>query len=369
MQLRKRKSLKLPFAGIVVGALFAAAQIPVAGQLNSNGYVQHNLVSDQPGTAITLDSNLKNPWGMAFSPTGPFWIADNGTGLSTVYNGQAQILPLVVTIPPPMGSTQTATPTGIVFNGTPNFVVSSGGQSGPALFIFATEDGTISGWNPNVNPSAAILAVDNSSAGSVYKGLALASGGSLLFATDFTNNAVRVFNGSFNLVNSFTDPSLPAGFAPFGIANIQGLLYVTFALQNAENPEEDQPGFGNGFVDVFNTDGTLVRRFASQGVLNSPWGLALSGEFGPFSNSLLVGNFGDGTINAFDPATGDFLGRLMSDRNQPIVIEGLWALAFGNGGQAGNPRLLYFTAGINDEENGLFGDLQPAQSNSGIINP
>ena len=371
MQSLRNGSLYLAFALLAISALLFPAQVPATGQIVAGSVIQHNLVSNIPNMAVTTDPDLKNPWGIAFSPTSPFWVADNGTGVSTLYNTNAQKLALTVTIPPPMGSTDTATPTGIVFNGSSDFVVSSGGNSGPAVFIFATEDGTISGWNPNVNATAAILAVDNSSSGAVYKGLALASSrfGNFLYATDFRNNAVRVFDRQYHLVNSFTDSSLPPGFAPFGITNIQGQLYVSFALREPPDNDDDQAGPGNGFVDVFSTSGQLLRRFASQGVLNSPWGMVYAQGFGPFSNALLVGNFGDGTINAFDFTTGDFLGKLYNTQGQPIVIDGLWALTFGNGGQGGHSGVLYFTAGPNDEEDGLFGDLQSADSNGGIFNP
>lgn len=370
MQSQMKRSLSLACAVIVVFALFSPSQFRVAGDVG-NGYIQHNLVSDIPGMAITTDPSLKNPWGIAFSPTGPFWISDAGTGLSTVYNGSAAKLGLTVTIPPAPGSTDPGSPTGIVWNGTSDFMVSQGGQSAPAVFIFATEDGTISGWNPGVSPTSAVLAPNAAVEGAVYKGLALASGafGNRLFATDFKNNLVRMFDGGFNPAGSFTDPTLPPGFAPFGIANIGGMLYVTFALQEGPDNEDDEAGPGNGLVDVFSPEGVLIRRFASQGTLNSPWGLAFAASFGDFNNALLVGNFGDGTINAFDFTTGDFLGQLTDTRGLPIFIDGLWALIFGNGGQGGSPRVLYFTAGLNDEENGLFGDLQPSQSNGGIINP
>jgi len=370
MTSKGKGSLKLVSAVVVFCALCVSFQIPATGQ-EMTGYIQHNLVSDLPNMAITTDPNLKNPWGVSFAPGGPFWISDNTTGLSTLYNGQGQTQSLVVTIPPPNGSTALSTPTGQVFNSTTSFVVSSGGTSGPSAFIFATEDGTISGWNPSVNPTAAVLAVDNSTSGAVYKGLALVTSGatSTLYATDFHNNAVQMFNGKFQPIGSFTDSSLPAGFAPFGITNIQGLLYVSFALQKAPDNHDDQAGPGNGFVDVFSPSGGLMRRFASQGTLNSPWGMALSGSFGVFSNALLVGNFGDGTINAFDFTTGDFLGQLTNTRGIPIFIDGLWALIFGNGGAGGNPNVLYFTAGPNNEADGLFGDLQPAESNGGIVNP
>jgi uncharacterized protein (TIGR03118 family) len=371
MQALRKGSLKLALALLAISILCFPAQVPAIGQVVAGSFIQHNLVSDIPGLAVTTDPNLKNPWGIAFGPTSPFWIADNATGVSTLYNTNAQKLALTVTIPPPPGSSDTAAPTGIVFNGTQDFVVTSGGRSGPAIFIFATEDGTISGWNPTVNGTAAILAADNSGSEAVYKGLALASNqfGNFLFATDFRNNAVDVFDRQFHLVNSFTDSSLPPGFAPFGITNIQGHLFVSFALQEAPDNEDDEPGPGNGFVDEFSPTGQLVRRVASQGTLNSPWGMAYAQNSGRFNNALLVGNFGDGTINAFDFTTGDFLGQLISTQGQPIMIDGLWALTFGNGAQGGHSGVLYFTAGLNDESDGLFGDLQPADSNSGIFNP
>jgi len=371
MKSKCKYSLMLVSAALGVSLFCFAPRYPASAQIVSTGYIQHNLVSDLPGKAITTDPNLKNPWGIAFPPSGPFWISDNAMGVSTLYNGQAQIIPLVVTIPPAAGSSELGTPTGVVFNGTADFVVSSTSDSGPAAFIFATEDGTISGWNPKANVSAAIRKVDLSTSGAVFKGLALVTGrrGSQLFATDFRNNLVRVFDGKFNQVNSFTDPSVPPGFAPFGIANIQGSLFVTFALQEPPDNTDDQKGPGNGFVDQFSPGGVLIQRFASQGTLNSPWGLALAGSFGSFSNVLLVGNFGDGTINVFDFSTGEFLDQLRDTHGQPIMNDGLWALQFGNGGLGGNANVLYFTAGLNDESDGLFGDLQPAQSNGPLVNP
>jgi uncharacterized protein (TIGR03118 family) len=251
-------------------------------------------------------------------------------------------------------------------------VITENSSSAASLFLFATEDGTISGWNFQVDPTHAILEVDNSSPGGVdgsplgaiYKGLASGSNDSdnFIYATNFRDGVVEMYDGKFNFVKSFTDPSITPdasspGFAPFGIRNINGQLFVTFALQDADR-EDDVAGAGNGFVDIFDTNGTFIKRFASQGTLNSPWGLALApANFGKFSNALLVGNFGDGRINAFDSSTGAFLGQLQDNQGQPISIEGLWTLTFGNGGLAGQTNDLFFSAGIDDENHGLFGRI------------
>jgi uncharacterized protein (TIGR03118 family) len=333
-------------------------------------YQQTNLVSDIPGLAAVHDPNLVNAWGIVHGPATPFWIADNGTGVSTLYNGAGTPFPpgtpLVVTIPPPKGSPAgtIAAPTGIVFNGSSGFVVSKGSASGVARFIFSSEDGTISGWSPTVDLHHAILAVDKStdSPGAVYKGLAIGSNaaGTFLYATNFRAGTVDVFDAQFHqvsLAGSFADPNLLPGYAPFGIATIGGNLYVTYALQNAEK-HDDVAGPAHGFVDVFDTNGNLIKRLVTRGRLNSPWGLALApANFGRFSNDLLVGNFGDGRINAVDPQTGDFLGQLRDASNRPITIDGLWGLEFGNDGNAGPSTTLFFTAGINDEADGLFGSL------------
>jgi uncharacterized protein (TIGR03118 family) len=345
-------------------------------------FLQTNLISDTPGLASVMDPNLVNPWGIAFAPTGPFWINDNGTGLSTVYNGAGTPTPagkpLIVTIPLPPGNTGTAAaPTGIVFNSTTDFVVTANGKSGAAIFLFATEDGTISAWSPTVNPTSAVLEVDNSTnptadSGAVYKGLTLGSNsnGNFLFATNFRAGTVDVFDKNFarvTLQGGFTDPNIPAGFAPFGIQNIGGSLYVTYAKQNAAK-HDDVAGPGNGYVDVFDTSGKLLRRFATQGTLNSPWGLALApAQFGSFSNDLLIGDFGDGRVNAFDPASGAFLGQLSDVGNTPLTIDGLWGLAFGNGTNGTDPNSLYFTAGINGEQDGLFGSLRAETANERFV--
>jgi uncharacterized protein (TIGR03118 family) len=349
-------------------------------------YVQTNLVSDLPNIAKFQDPNLVNSWGLAHGPNTPWFVADNGTGVSTKYDGEGRRLPPVITIPTPPGVT-TAAPTGIVFNdvnGTnpDDFVVSKNGKSGPSIFMFATEDGTISGWNPNVAPNNAILVVDRSKVkkgkftGAVYKGLAIGRSNNqdFIYATDFSFGEVEMFDANFKLVRSFTDPDLDKQcnlnnlnnqcFAPFGIRNIGGNLFVTFALQKV-GKHDDQAGLGKGFVDVFDTAGNLLFRFASHGKLNSPWGLTLTpSDFGPFSNDLLVGNFGDGHINIFNPKTHAFLGQLPDQAGGPIVINGLWGIDFGNGGPAGERDELFFASGLNDEADGLFGKIQFVTDNS-----
>lgn len=320
--------------------------------------------------AANLDPNLVNPWGISFSPSGPFWISDNNAGVSSLYNGQGKPQSLVVSIPPPAGSPagSAGTPTGTVFNGTAAFTVTANSKSGSSIFLFATEDGTIAGWSPSVDTTHAVIAVDNSanptaSTGAVYKGLALGadSGGHpLLYAANFRAGTVDVFDASFHptLAGSFADPSIPSGFAPFDVQALGPTVYVTYAKQNAVK-HDDVSGPGNGYVDAFDMTGHLLRRVASQGPLNSPWGLALApSSFGRFGSDLLVGNFGDGLINAYNPSTGAFLGELHDPRDRPIAIDGLWGLAFGNGGSAGPADTLFFTAGIEGEQHGLFGSLQ-----------
>lgn len=341
--------------------------------LLSGTYVQTNLVSDIPGMAQFTNPLLVNPWGIVASASSPFWVSDNGTGLSTVYHGDGTEARPPVTVPPPAGADGPAAPTGIVVNGNSSeFQVQANGVSGGSIFLFATEDGTISGWSPSVDSNNAILAVDNSASGAVYKGLALGSNsqGDSLYATNFHNGTVDVFDSSFHQVQldgSFSDPNLPPRYAPFGIANINGLLYVTYAKQNSEK-HDDIAGIGHGFVDVFDTDGHLVNRLISRGVLDSPWGLTVApSQFGKFSNDLLVGNFGNGNINAYDPSTGAFKGTLRDMDHQPITIDGLWGLTFGNG-QDSDANTLYFTAGINHEQDGLFGSIQVA-TKQGDVDP
>jgi uncharacterized protein (TIGR03118 family) len=328
-------------------------------------YHRVNLVSDIPGVALRSDPHLVNPWGIAFSETSPVWIADNGTGTSTLYLGDGTpapnpAAPLVVTVPGASAGAQSA-PTGLVLNSTPSFVVAANGKAGASVFIFATEDGTISGWNPTVDLHNAIPKVNNSTSGAVYKGLGtgVSGGKDFLYVTNFHDGVVEMYDASFQFVKSFTDSSVPMGYAPFGIRNINGELYVTFALQNAQK-HDDVSGPGNGFIDVFSTDGVWQSRFASQGALNSPWGLALApGGFGTASRHLLVGNFGDGHISVFDFPGGAFVGQLHDTLGAPIAINGLWGLSFASGGPSGKKNHLLFTAGIGDEGHGLFGFIRP----------
>lgn len=316
-------------------------------------YVRTDLVTD------ATDPDLVNGWGLTRSGGSPFWVSDEGTGKSTLYNGAGQKLGLVVTIPPAPGSTALGTPTGTVFNITlgnpmPSFSVSNGSKSGTAIFLFATLDGTISGWSPGVDGTHALIAADKSSSGAVYTGLAITSNasGDFLYAADNgPNSRIDVFDKNFNWVRSFTDPAIKGGFAPYGIQNIGGNLWVTFGGNKS----------AAGFVDEFDTAGNVLLRIT--GPLHSPWGLAMAhSDFGPFSNALLVANnVPDGRINAFDPKSGAFLGTLRDANGQAIVINQVWALQFGNGGNGGKPNQLFFTAGPNNYANGLFGMITVGQ--------
>lgn len=349
-----------------LGASLAVALVLAAGtsaQAAGNFYQQHNLVGNLAGAADHTDSNLVNAWGIAFNPTGPVWVANNGTGTSTLYDGTGTAIPLVVQIPTPTDPAG-GNPTGIVYNGSTGFVVSAGSVSAASRFIFATEDGVIAGWAPSVDQTHAIRAIDNSaSTGAVYKGLALGAGGngSLLYAADFHNNKIDVFDGSFKPValatGAFADPGLPAGFAPFGLQAINGDIYVAYAKQDADK-HDDVKGDGFGFVNVFSPNGELIKRFASGGRLNAPWGMALApAGFGKFGNRLLVGNFGDGRINAYDLASGEFVGQLSGADDSPVQIDGLWGLAFGNGFSNQPANTLFFAAGPYGEQRGLYGRI------------
>jgi uncharacterized protein (TIGR03118 family) len=308
-------------------------------------YQLTNLASNQIGWAKHIDPLQVNGWGLARSSGGPFWVSDQGSGWSTIYNGQGVKQGLEVLIP--AAGAGPGQPTGIVFNGTGEFPV----QGWSAFFIFATLDGTISGWAPQSNPNDAIIAVNNSAAGASYTGLAITNraSGNMIYAANLAKNVVEVYDGNFNLVNSFTDSTLPAGYAPFGIADIGGLVYVAFAQA------DEAPG---GYVDIFQEDGTFVKTLASGVPLNQPWGFAVApSNFGPLSNALLVSNnTNSGTINAFNLQTGQFVGTVKDTAGKNIIIDQLWGIEFGGGtANDGATNQLFFTAGPHNNLAGTFG--------------
>jgi uncharacterized protein (TIGR03118 family) len=337
--------MKSPIAPSPSSLCRSLAVVVLTAGLLSNAtaaLIQDNLVSNVPGLAAHLDPNLRNPWGIAESGGSPFWIADNGSGLSTVYDSAGAPQGLVVTIPLPVGGT--SAPTGAVFNG-------NAAAFGGAPFLFATEQGTIAAWSGGTTAATMVDSVVG-----VYTGLANTA--DTLYAANFASGRIDAYDASFDPVffgANFIDPNLPAGYAPFGIRAIDGDLYVTYAMVDPATGDE-VAGAGLGIVNVFDTGGALVRRLiGAGGALNAPWGLALvPAGFGAFEGDLLVGNFGDGRINAFDPDTGTFLGTLADVHGNPFVNDGLWGLQFGNGGAGGLPNVLYLTAGINDERDGLL---------------
>jgi uncharacterized protein (TIGR03118 family) len=336
-------------------------------------FTQTDLVSDGTVPATTTNPQFINPWGVSFSPTGPFWISTNGSGVVSIYNGSGQPVPVAghaaITVAAPAGQATPSAPTGTVFNlSNAGFEISSHGTTAPSVFLFATEDGTISGWNPTVDSASTVIAVDNSNGGNgaVYKGLAIGTTnqGTFLYAANFRNGTVDVFDSKFKQVNSFTDPNLPKGYAPFNVQVLDNKLFVTYALQDSQK-HDDVAGPGHGFVDEFSLNGDLMARVATRGVLNSPWGLDIAPkQFGPFAGDLLVGNFGDGSINAYDLKTDQYVGQLLGGDGNPLQIQDLWSLTNGNGGSAGDPNKVYFTAGLQDEQHGLFGSLSLATSST-----
>ncbi len=338
--------------------LLAVAALPAAARnVNAtNTYAVHNLVSDGSVPGTLTDPNLVNGWGITASATSPWWVSDNGADKSTLYTGAGAKIGLTVDV---------GRPTGTVFNGSADFVVHSGTASGAARFLFATEDGTIRGWNPNV-PAAGSTATEVGAAtpGAIYKGLAIGMVGTAnyLYATDFHHGRVDVFNGSFALqswAGAFVDPGLPAGYAPFGIQNLNRTIFVAYAKQGADAVDEIA-GEGLGFVSAFGTDGTFLGRVASRDELNAPWGLAWApAGFGKFSGDLLVGNFGDGRIHAYawTGTAWEARGPLKGTDHRPISIDGLWGIGFGNGANSGPLTTLYFAAGPGDEAHGLFGSI------------
>ena len=337
-----------------LGLLIAVVAPASARSINAdNLYSVHNLQSDVPGLATNLDPDLVNGWGIVASPTSPWWVSDEGTQKSTLYNGNTGLkLGLVVSVP--------GGPTGVVFNGTADFKVNAGTGALAARFIFATEDGHIAGWN-GVG-TLAITAVSTTDA--VYLGLANASNGgaNFLYAANFSAAQIDVFDRDFapvSLAGDFTDPGLPDGYAPFNIQSIGGVLYVAYAKQN-EDGDEEVAGEGFGYVDSFGTDGSFLGRVASAGELNAPWGMALApATFGKFSGDLLVGNFGDGRIHAFRAGEDGWEehGVLKGPDHTPIEIEGLWGIGFGNGANSGPTNTLFFASGPDDETHGLFGSI------------
>jgi uncharacterized protein (TIGR03118 family) len=311
-------------------------------------YKLTNLVSNQVGQAAHTDPLLVNAWGLVYGPGSPFWISDQGSGWSTLYDGGGRKIPFEVEIPSANGS-GTGSPTGIVWNGSNEFQV----QAWASIFLFATLDGTISGWAPQSDPNNAIIGATKS--GAVYTGLAITNNasGNFLFAADSANNSVDMYDGTFKLVKSFTDTTLPAGFAPFGIQDISGLVYVAFASQS---------GGSGGFIDIFSESGTFVKRLAQGAPLNQPWGMAAApNNFGPLSNTLLVSNNinKSGTINAFNAMTGKFVGTIRDTNGKPIHIDQLWGIDFG-GGTSSNGQLneLFFTAGPSNNLAGTFGSIR-----------
>jgi uncharacterized protein (TIGR03118 family) len=361
-----RASMKRAFPLLVVVAVLMVGVPGPATAASPNTYSVAPLVSNVDGAAAHTDLNLVNAWGLAAGPSTPWWVADNETDVSTLYMGDGTPRSLVVAVD--------GAPTGLVFNPTSGFVVTDGTNSGASLFIFATESGTIRGWSPGVPPTTpppstqTFVGADRSGVDASYKGLAfgVSSDGPRLYATDFHNARIDVFDDTFGLVtmpdDAFVDPKLHAGFAPFGITAVGDVLYVAYAKQDAD-AEEEVEGRGLGFVDAFDTEGNFLERVATRGQLNAPWGIAMAPDgFGPFGGDLLVGNFGDGQINAYEPqsdGTFEHVGRLRQSDGKVLSIDGLWALGFGNDAAAGSSDTLFFTAGPEDESEGLFGSITP----------
>lgn len=361
----------------VVAGIFAVSVFPVL--TFAQHYTQTNLVSDIAGLATNRDANLVNAWGLARSPGSPWWVGNNGTGTSTLYNGAGDAFPLasplVVTIPTtknaPAGTT--GTPTGVVFNGSTDFALA---PNMPAIFIFVTEDGTISGWNPGVDPTHAIRKVDRADK-AVYKGATIGehNGKRYLYVANFRSGQVEVYDSSFTRVHAFDeaftdddhdhdadDRHNRRGYAPFNVQNVGGNIIVAYAQQDSTKHDEVD-GAGLGFVNIFSSGGNFLAQLQNGDFLNAPWGIALAPEdFGEFSHSLLIGNFGSGKIAAFNPVTFKFRGFMKNPDNSPVEIEGLWSLVFGNSANAGPYNTLFFTAGIQSEAHGLFGTLTAVAS-------
>ena len=338
----------------------------LCGTAFAQRYTVTPLVTDTGVGGTTTDANLVNPWGIARSSGSPFWVADNGTGKSTLYDGNGVPQSLVVTVAPLSDTSGPATPTGTVFNGRPTSFPIRPGK--PSIFLFVTEDGTISGWNPGVNLTRTFITVNQHYAGSVFKGATIGqvSGADYLYVADFGVGEVATYDAFFKKVTfgatAFKDPQITVDYVPFNVQNIGGNIYVAFAHKTPGAHDEDH-GPGLGRVDVFDTRGHLLQRLQSGPWLNAPWALTMAAQdFGGFSHDILIGQFGSGEIAVFDPVTGKFLGKMQDQNGATIVIDGLWGLSFGNGKTAGPQNALFFTAGTNDEQNGTFGKIVPVAS-------
>jgi uncharacterized protein (TIGR03118 family) len=363
------RNMKLRLLNVMVGGgcllLAVMPRVARAAASTNADYTQMNLVSDLATNATHTDARLLNPWGIVAGPN-VVWLNDNHSGLITAYSPAGKPDKFAVSVPAPGGGA--GAPSGLVFNDTRQFVVSNGRVHAPATFLIATEDGTIAAWNHPVTGTNAVIVVDRSGSNAVYKGLALAqtaSGAPQIYAANFHAGSVDVFDAQFHFVQSFSDTNLPALFAPFNVRTIRGRLFVTFAKQKLPNKMDDEAGPGNGYLDIFDTDGTLLRSFASGGALNSPWGLAVAPmRFGKFSHALLVGNFGDGRINGYDLLTGKLLGHLTRADGTDLAVPGLWALGFERDEifeheSDFRAQRLYFTAGPHEETDGLLGLIRP----------
>jgi uncharacterized protein (TIGR03118 family) len=367
-RLSGRTSAFLVLALVLGAALIVASPLAAASRHERNSYTVTPLVSNQQGMAPNTDPNLVNAWGLTAGPTTPWWVSDNGSGKSTLYGGDGTPRSLIVDVP--------GGPTGTTFNPTAGFLLPTGGK---ALFLFDGEDGIIRGWN-GAQGTTAVVVKDRSDKGAIYKGLTIADTkvGPRLYAADFHNARIDVFDGNFGLVHGgFRDPFLPRHYAPFNVQVIGDRLFVAYAKQD-KDAEDEAAGPGRGFVDAYSLGGRLLERVASRGALNAPWGLAVAPDsFGRFAGDLLVGNFGNGKIHAYEERSNrrfdsyrhhsnnrhhrfnsfKFRGTLRDSNGKPIVIDGLWALRFGNDSAAGPSSTLFFTAGPDEESNGLFGSI------------
>jgi uncharacterized protein (TIGR03118 family) len=371
-----RKSEKINAATkhlrVLAALTFVSALLPTMAW--AQHYTQTNLVSNLSGVAPKTDPNLRNAWGLVHGPSTPWWVSNNAGGTSTLYTGAGAIIPLVVTIPNAPSQPAPGSPTGVMFNGSlTDFLLA---PRMPAIFLWVTEDGTVQGWNPGVKPTTAVIEVDNSRVpnptnGAVYKGATIAEifGKKFILAANFRSGRVDVFDTDFEQETiseeAFEDDHIPRGFAPFNVQGYGPNIYVTYARQNAAK-HDPVGGAGLGFVDVFSSKGRLLARLEHGNWFNAPWGVVLTpADFGEFSHTLLVGNFRGGTIAAFNPLTGHFLGNVLNPNGSTLNIDGLWALGFGNGGNSGPGNTLFFTAGPDSETNGLFGTLTPVATELG----